>query len=225
MRRVAPLLARRGAMQVTARVTVTPDYLDLPTILDELLGLGFYSVGFSPMMASPAAAGEMDAASLDAMLGQMIACGKEFERRFLRGEPYAFANLMTALGEIHRGTHRPYPCGAGAGYFGVSADGDLAACHRFVGDPVGAMGLLDDGVDRARQSDWLRARHVHSQEPCRSCWARYLCGGGCHHEVLARGRRSCDFIRGWLHYCLQAYLRLSAARSDLFEGGPPGHRQ
>jgi len=36
--------------------------------------------------------------------------------------------------ELQRGTHRPYPCGAGAGYLGVSADGDLAACHRFVGD-------------------------------------------------------------------------------------------
>jgi hypothetical protein len=28
--------------------------------------------------------------------------------------------MMTALEEVHRGTHRPYPCGAGAGYFGVS---------------------------------------------------------------------------------------------------------
>src|SRR5207302_1311043 len=97
--RVAPLLARRGAMQVTARVTVTPANLDLRTTLDELLGLGFYSVGFSPMLASPTGSGEMDFESLKAMLDQMISCGEEFERRVLRGERYAFANLMTALGE------------------------------------------------------------------------------------------------------------------------------
>ena len=30
---------------------------------------------------------------------------------------------------------------------------------------------------------------------------------------------ACDFIRGWLHYCLQAYLRLSAARPEMFSGG------
>ena len=219
--RLGPLLARRGAMQVTARVTVTPCNPDLRETLDELLGLGFFSVGFSPMLASPTGSGEMDDGSLETMLDRMIACGEEFERRVLRGESYAFANLMTALREIHMGTHRPYPCGAGAGYLGVSADGDLAACHRFVGDPAGEMGNLDLGVDRARQGEWLRSRHVHVQEPCRSCWARYLCGGGCHHEVLARGRRACDFIRGWLHYCLQAYLRLSAARPDMFAGGPP----
>ena len=221
VRRLQPLLASQGAMQVTARVTVTPGNLELRETLDELLGLGFYSVGFSPMLASPSGKGEMDLATLDAMLGQMIACGEEFERRVTRGQPYAFANLMTALREIHRGTHRPYPCGAGAGYLGVSADGELAACHRFVGDPAGAMGNLDIGVDRVRQSEWLTSRHVHVQEPCRSCWARYLCGGGCHHEVLAAGRHACDFIRGWLHYCLQAYIRLSALRPEMFAGGPP----
>lgn len=219
--RLEPLLARAGPMQVTARVTVTPSNLELRDTLDELLALGFYSVGFSPMLASPTGAGEMDAENLESMLGGMIACGQEFERRVLRGEPYAFANLMTALREIHRGTHRPYPCGAGAGYLGVSADGELAACHRFVGDSAGDMGSLATGVDRARQSEWLRSRHVHRQEPCRSCWARYLCGGGCHHEVLAGGRRACDFIRGWLHYCFQAYLRLSAARPEMFAGPSP----
>ena len=222
--RIKPLLARRGAMQVTARVTVTPDNLDLVQTLDELLGLGFYSVGFSPMLASATGIGEMESVALDAMLDAMIDCGSEFERRVISGEPYAFANLMTALREIHQRTHGPYPCGAGAGYLGVSADGELAACHRFIGDALAQMGSLDFGVDRDRQGDWLASRHVHAQEPCRSCWARYLCGGGCHHEVLARGRGACDFIRGWLHYSPQAYVRLSIARPDMFAGeGAQGH--
>jgi uncharacterized protein len=223
VRRLQPLLAQQGSMQVTARVTVTPGNLELRETLDELLGLGFYSVGFSPMLASSTGAGQMNDGSLTTMLENLVACGEEFERRVTRGQPYAFANLMTALREIHLGTHRPYPCGAGAGYFGVAADGDLAACHRFVGDPAGAMGNLALGVDRTRQAEWLRSRHVHVQQPCGSCWARYLCGGGCHHEVLAAGRHACDFIRGWLHYCLQAYLRLSASNADMFAGLPPMH--
>jgi len=224
LRRLAPLLARRGSSQVTARVTVTPANLELRDTLDELLALGFHSVGFSPMLASPTHRGEMGADNLQRMLANMIACGEEFERRVLRGESYGFGNLMTALREIHRGTHRPYPCGAGGGYLGVSADGDLAACHRFVGDQAATLGSLALGVDRAQQAQWLRSRHVHRQAPCRSCWARYLCGGGCHHEVLARGRSACDFIRGWLHYCLEAYLRLSAAGPGMFDGNAPAGR-
>jgi uncharacterized protein len=210
MKRVEPLLKIQQRMQVSARVTVTPRNLSLRRTLDTFIAAGFHSVGFSPMLSAPTGKGEMQSEDLELMLGEMIDCGQQFERASRCGERYPFANMVNAMREIHRGTHRPYPCGAGAGYLGVSADGELAACHRFVGDEDGTMGSLEDGVDLSRQADWLAARHVHRQQPCQSCWARYLCGGGCHHEVIRRGRPACDYIRGWLHYCLEAYLRLSS---------------
>ena len=225
MRNVAPLLARQRRMQVTARVTVTPQNLALRATLDQLVSAGFHSVGFSPMLRSPSGDAELAREDLELMLGEMIDCGREFERRTRAAEPYPFANMLNALREIERGTHRPYPCGAGAGYLGVSAEGELAACHRFVGDAQGAMGSLQDGIDAERRAAWLRERHVHRQEPCHRCWARYLCGGGCHHEVIARGRPACDYIRGWLHYCLGAYLRLSSSSAPLADRpdhAPPG---
>jgi uncharacterized protein len=209
MRRLDRLLRTQQKMQVSARVTVTPENLRLRNTLDQFIDAGFHSVGFSPMLSAPNGRGEMQASDLEIMLGEMIACGREYEKRTLKGERYPFANMMNAMREIERGTHRPYPCGAGAGYLGVAADGELSACHRFVGDDAGTMGSLSDGIDLNRQARWLADRHVHRQEPCRSCWARYLCGGGCHHEVIHRGRPACDYIRGWLHYCLEAWLRLS----------------
>ncbi|QIG52517.1 radical SAM protein [Nordella sp. HKS 07] len=218
MARIAPLLARQRRMQVSARVTVTSRNLDLRTTLDGFIAHGFHSVGFSPMLASPSGQGEMQAGDLELMLAQMIECGREFERRTLAGQRYPFANMLNAMREIGRGTHRPYPCGAGAGYLGVSASGNFAACHRFVDDEEGAMGSLTHGIDTARQAAWLAERHVHRQEPCKGCWARYLCGGGCHHEVTKRGRPACDYIRGWLHYCLEAYLRLGQAAQQPMAG-------
>lgn len=211
MRRVQPLLSGQRRMQVSARVTVTPANLQLRDALEQFIAAGFHSVGFAPVLHAPGGQGEMQPAHLELMLAEMIDCGREFERRTLAGERYPFANLVNALREIQRGTHRPYPCGAGAGYLGVAADGELAACHRFVGDAAGAMGSLATGVDRDRQAQWLTLRHVHRQEPCRSCWARYLCGGGCHHEVMRRGRPACDYIRGWLQFCIETYLRLARA--------------
>jgi uncharacterized protein len=202
--------------QVSARVTVTRENLAIGETLDALLAIGFRGVGFSPMLKSPRNAGEMAAAELDRFLVEMTACGRKCEQQLAAGEHCGFLNLLTALQQIHRGTHRPYPCGAGAAYVAASADGALYACHRFVGDARAAMGTVADGVDARRQSEWLAARHVHRQEPCRSCWARYLCGGGCHHEVIGRGRVGCDYIRGWLQFCLQAYVRLLGARPNLF---------
>jgi uncharacterized protein len=219
--RVKPLLDRQRDMQVSARVTVTPANLDLRATLDEFIELGFHSVGFSPMLSSPNGIGEMGSKELDEMLRAMMACGREFERRVAVGARYPFSNMSSAMREIHKGTHRPYPCGAGAGYLGVSAEGGLYACHRFTGEEAAGMGEVSSGVDRGRQNRWLDSRHVHRQEPCRSCWARYLCGGGCHHEVIHRGRPACDYIRGWLNYCLEAYIRLSERRPDYFSAASP----
>ena len=210
MEHVRPLLATQRSMQVSARVTVTPANLGLRTTLDQLIAEGFHSVGFAPLLSAPSGQGEMQRDDLELMLGAMIDCGREYERQIRTGARYPFSNMVNAMQEIGKGTHRPYPCGAGAGYLGVSADGELAACHRFVGDPTGALGSLATGIDQGRKAAWLKERHVHRQAPCTLCWARYLCGGGCHHEVIRRGRPACDFIRGWLHYCLGAYLRVSA---------------
>jgi uncharacterized protein len=217
MERAQPLLAMQRQMQVSVRATVTPDNLQLSDALEHFLGLGFHSVGFSPLLRSSNNQGELGADELAAMLDAMMECGLEFEQHAARGQRYAFTNVVNAMRELHHGTHRPYPCGAGAGYLGVSADGQLAACHRFVGDEVGAMGDLASGIDRTRQNAWLAERHVHRQSPCNGCWARYLCAGGCHHEVIARGRPACDYIRGWLLYCLQAYGRLLQRVPGYFE--------
>jgi uncharacterized protein len=218
MKRVQPLLAIQRQMQVSVRATVSPGNVKLRESLDYFLGIGFHSVGFSPLLHSPTGCGEMGSHDLAQLLEAMVECGLEFERRLVCGERYAFTNMVNAMHELHRGTHRPYPCGAGAGYLGVSADGELAACHRFVGDVQGTIGDLSSGISNERQNRWLAERHVDRQQPCTDCWARYLCSGGCHHEVLARGRNACDYIRGWLHYCLAAYSRLSRARPDWFGG-------
>ncbi|MCK1267635.1 SPASM domain-containing protein [Bradyrhizobium sp. 49] len=82
---------------------------------------------------------------------------------------------------------------------------------------VQAGGFFRTFIRILKQGYRLRAydRHVHRQSPCAGCWARYLCGGGCYHEVTARGRPACEFIRGWLHFVLQLYLRLTSAGSRL----------
>jgi uncharacterized protein len=201
---------RRSA--VIARVSVTPRNLGLPDALHELAGLGFDGVLFSPVLNSPSGSDQMGGREFDAMLACMIECGEAFERRLMENEIVPFLNIINTLRRIHKPNREAYPCGAGGGYLGVSSKGDLFACHRFVDDDLGAMGSVSDGVDGEKQRRWLSERNVQRQEPCRTCWARHQCGGGCHHEVIHRGRPACDYIRGWLHYCLGVYARLMKAQ-------------
>ena len=215
--RIEPLLRMQRRMQVSARMTATPDSADsVKPNVDALIDLGFHSVGVSPMLASPNGNGEMGQNHLAQLLDSMKACGRAFEAAVVRGARYPFLNSMNAMKEIHRGACRSHPCGAGISYFGVSAEGNLFACHRFVNDPSAAFGTTAAGMDPDRALGWSLQRQVDYQSPCSTCWARYLCGGGCHHEVLRRGRPACDFIRGWLEYCLAAYVRLRAFQPAYF---------
>jgi uncharacterized protein len=209
MSNIKPLLKLQKKMQVSARVTVTHYNLNIAGALDEFIEMGFHSVGFSPLLKAPNGLNELSKDDLMQLLSGMIECGLRFEEAVLKGKRYPFLNMINAFKEIGKGTHRPYPCGAGAGYLGVSSEGELFACHRFVNDPAGSMGTITGGVNEALQQEWLSSRHVHKQTPCSQCWARYLCGGSCHYEVIDKGRIACDYIRGWLYFAMQSYERIN----------------
>jgi len=203
------LLRKHRPMQLTARATVTPASGKLLPLLDSLIALGFDDVGFSAVLVSPDPLSAFQKKDFDNLTKEMIACGNKALNEWLEGRPYPFGNLTTAIEEIHKGTHRPYPCGAGAGYMSVNTKGDLFACHRLIDDSEFLMGNIYKPLNEAPRQAILQNRHVDLQEPCNSCWARYLCGGGCYHEIKHRGRIACDYIRDWLSFCLAAYTKLS----------------
>ncbi|WP_406365047.1 radical SAM protein [Streptomyces sp. NBC_01546] len=211
------VLNRHGRPRhLSARVSVTPYTGRLKDVLEHGIGLGFDEVGFAAVVSAPDPAYEIGASAFAGFLEQMTECGEAALAALAAGRPYPFGNFQTAMYELHTGGHRPYPCGAGAGYLSASAEGGLYACHRLVDDPAFRMGSVAGGSDRAARAEHLAARHVDRAEPCRSCWARYLCGGGCYHEVARRGRPGCDYIRGWLAFCLRAYVELTESAPEFF---------
>jgi uncharacterized protein len=212
--RIAPLLAEPGRAKVAARVTVTRDHLDLAGALETLAGLGFPEVGFAPLRMGPPNSGAVASGAFGDQdwphyLAALIAASRRELERLHSGQSLRLTNLAIALKQLHKGAASPFPCGAGGGYFSVSAAGGWYACHRAIGRGDFELGT-NDGLDATKRREFLRHRHVHAQAPCRSCWARYLCSGGCHQEAAARSTASCDFIRGWLEFCLAAYCELGS---------------
>jgi uncharacterized protein len=213
--RTASLLADPGLAQIAARATVTRRDFDLQQRFEDILALGFAEVGFSPLRKGGGdALAEQDWPSyLDALM--RVAKGELDRAR--QGLPIRLSNLAIALKQIARGASSPYPCGAGGGYFSVAADGRWYACHRAIGQAKFEMGN-SLGLDETRRNAFLEERHVHAQEACRGCWARYLCSGACHQEASARNDSSCGFVRGWLEFCLGAFCEYGPAM-------PPAHRE
>src|SRR5260370_6915128 len=217
---IARLRQGCGTGHLSARATVTPATGDVLPILDHLIGLGFDSVGFAAVLTSPDPALAFAGSDFAAFRRSMIDCGRKALEALKNRQSYPFSNFETALHEIHRGTHRPYPCVAGAGYLSVNAKGHLYSCHRLPHDTTWAMGDVFTGADDARRAQHLARAHVDRMEPCRSCWARYLCGGGCYHEVERRRRIGCDYIRGWVEFRRAPLPVLAEVRPAYFRVAP-----
>lgn len=93
-------------------------------------------------------------------------------------------------------------CGVGAEYCAVTPDGDIYPCHQFAGDASFRMGNvrnLDDLLDESgnllpgKKAEDILNPEVHDKfierlmpkkEACKTCFARYNCGGGCAANSL-----------------------------------------
>lgn len=210
---VSALLAEPGQSMITARATVVHEQLNLTERYDELRAHGFSRIGFSPVRIGFGALAEQD---WPVWTRASITLAERELAGMLGGADTGYDNFATALRRLHAGASSPFPCGAGGGYASVSTDGHWYACHRAIGNGDYALGNDGVEVDPRRQREFLSARHVDTIEPCQSCWARYLCSGGCHQEAAARTDASCQAIRDWLDFCLDAYCALSTARPEWF---------
>lgn len=79
------------------------------------------------------------------------------------------------------GQKKLFPCGAGRASVAVSRSGDVYLCHRFVGSEDQKCGDIFS-VDLEREIYQTSA--LQFQDECASCFAKYLCAGGCYHDNL-----------------------------------------
>lgn len=215
---IGPLLADPGYARIAARATVSRKRLDLAAAFAAIRAIGFHEVGFAPLRSASADDAMRDE-DWSRYLAALMALAQSELAGAVAGGPITLTNFAVAMKQLHHGASAPYPCGAGGGYFSVSTQGRWYACHRAIGADEYELGD-NGGLDRDKRRHFLQRHHVHAQTDCRACWARYLCSGGCHQEASSRTPAACDFIRGWLEFCLTSYCELIERRPDYF---PPIH--
>jgi uncharacterized protein len=222
-RLIADNRAARGR-PVGARVTLTHDAASvLETFRFLTQELGFDEVGFAPVTAAPGRGYELDGSAYDRMLAEFATLADDFVQHAVADRPHGFANLNDLLRELHQGVQKAHPCGAGLGLLGVSTEGELGLCHRFVESRSHAVGSVQAGIDEGRRQSFLERAHVDAKTDCTQCFARPLCAGGCYHEAHVRNGdatrpnlHACDWIRGWTDLGLSAYARIMADRPAFF---------
>ncbi len=209
--------------QVPARATLTKDNTDVVSVLEHLLGLGFQQVGFAPVDTIN---GEL--ALDDSEMARLLDGFKFLARRFqdlaVNGKHYGFTNIINLMKLFHLGDTKPLPCGAGVKLMGVSPEGNFYICHRFSGNEAGYIGNLRDGVDDRRREELLESLLVQSKPTCRSCWAKYLCGGGCYYlahlhngELNQPHTDTCKFLLDWYEFGMEIYFEIFRRNPSFLE--------
>ena len=74
------------------------------------------------------------------------------------------------------------------GLLGVSTEGELGLCHRFVESKSHAVGTVADGIDEGARTAFLTQAHVDQKTDCTRCFARPP--SGCRSWPLSPGRSS-----------------------------------
>ncbi len=92
-----------------------------------------------------------------------------------------FENIAQVVKMIHRGKTGGMACGAGVSYLTVSAVGRFYLCHRFNEDESECVGDITNGLDLSKLEAVASFRSA-GKDPCKSCWMREWCAGGCMHE-------------------------------------------
>lgn len=225
--RIKKLIQRnRGkGRPIGARVTLTSQSSGVKEIYRHLIGeFGFDEVGFAPVTSAPGRGYALSNADYERVLREFEELASDFAAAASQGRPHGFSNMNDLLRELHTGVSKAHPCGAGLGLLGVSTEGKLGLCHRFVESGTHEVGDVKAGIDEQKREDFLRKGHVDKKIPCTDCFAKPVCAGGCYHEAYVRyGDASvanlhyCDYIRSWTDLGLRTYAKIMNLNPAFFE--------
>lgn len=198
-------------------VVVTRRDLDLIKIVEHLESLGFSRILITPATDLSGQSHGLRASDLPAILSAYDALADRVERARLDGRADSVVWFDTLWQRLLSGRRKTSFCGGGRDYLGVAADGDVSLCYRFYEDERYKMGNVVDGVERSAAVQEALAP-LETRPACSTCWARYFCGGGCHHEnLLTTGRLgdpnpvTCEILRHGMDRTLDAWGRLASA--------------
>lgn len=178
------LVLQRQGRWYYVRGTYCHDNLDFAADVAHYLELGFDQISMEPVVL---AAGDPGYEELALRPEDFPAIEREYDRlaelylqRARAGKPFRFFHFEMDMDNGLCLSKRLSGCGAGYEYLAVAPDGTFYPCHQFVGRPGFALGHVETGLERLDLSAQFRHNHVLAKPECRTCWARYLCSGGCH---------------------------------------------
>jgi uncharacterized protein len=218
------LLAEKDSFRgLTVRSTFTSKNLDIENLMMHLADIGCHDMSVEPAF--------IDIEDLDLREENMSELMRHYDiladqylKEMEKGRYFSFFHLKQMMDQSHRKTSRLTQCGASIGYVGIGADGKIYPCHMFVGKAEYVMGDVCNGgeINNAIKGTFSNA-HVRNKSKCADCWARYICGGGCHYhaiqyndEILSPHDLECKMMKRRIELGIYLYSTLKNRNPSMY---------
>jgi len=177
---------KRRKKRFSVRATLTRHCVSLKRITDFFSGSGIAQVHIHPV--SPSRSGEavtgleLDGRDYARLLRQYDRVAQNVIQCYREKTPVVFDPFRKYLDLLKLNARRSVPCGVCRGMSAVGSDGNIYPCHRFAGMESFIIGTITRGFDGAKINALLQ-RCRSARKVCRTCWAVFLCAGGCMYDV------------------------------------------
>lgn len=230
---IRQVLARHPDIGVTA--VVTNRCTDVTRIFRHLFDdLGFRSLYIKPVNLRPDDPDGLSPTTVGAFMKGysdfvdfLFAAKPEDKLRYivsLNSEDFFMRYFLRVMNR----TRSIYRCGAGKSGAFVDTDGQLYPCAHFIGKTDHAIGDVENGFDEEKRNAYRRLS-VDTREPCKSCWGKYICGGGCYYQaVLANGaidlpdEAKCTLVLHLISEAIRLYEHLANDHPAILRALPAG---
>jgi uncharacterized protein len=219
-RRLQAYFRRVAGQEHYVRGTYTRRNLDFTEDVRYLAGLGARSISLEPVVADPGQSYALREEDVPGIRDEYFRLARFLCDQERAGCRISFYHYQLDLPGGPCAAKRLTGCGAGYQYLAVAPDGTLYPCHQFVGHPEYCLGDLARGITRPDIQEQFREAHALAKSVCRSCWARFLCGGGCHAQAALKGGDlrhpyglTCKLVQARLEGALY-YLALHSQESE-----------
>lgn len=198
---------RKSIPFVGVHCVVHTEEQDLLQAVDYFKALGFDWYEFTPDVSNSSA--ELTAFYLNSL---SALAEREFQSEGVQGLN-RIRNLNSVFARLESQTPIKNHCGIGKNFMMMDAKGDFYLCPWMVGNSEAKI------QDLQQKSLQLFKQDLVELHQCQTCWARYLCGGGCHfihnNHSQKKDKSYCERIRGTMAMAIHYYSQFQLQQDTI----------
>lgn len=162
------------------RGTYTGEKLEFSDDVKHMRDLGFYYLSMEPVVAPEQVPYALTPKHLKKIEEEYEKLADDYLASLGTDREFNFFHFNVDLEDGPCLAKRLSGCGAGNHYIAVTPDGEIYPCHQFVDKKEFLLGHVDKGITNHDLIEKFKATNIYAKEDCKTCWARFMCAGGCH---------------------------------------------